>query len=127
MCLQLHIHVQNIKTALGFCPVQPVGFAYFAQVKGELEGVVVQSIAAGRAHALAVTNTGQLYSWGTRGSVLGRIGDHRMPQRVFVDEKILSVAAGEVGYARKGRLLTKIPANLYMLLFPENFDQILLF
>ncbi|GMH38730.1 hypothetical protein BSKO_06614 [Bryopsis sp. KO-2023] len=65
------------------------------KVGGELDGKKVVSVAAGRDHALAVTEEGHLYSWGKRGGNLGRSGFNSRPGRVPSDEKFMFVGAGE--------------------------------
>lgn len=65
-------------------------------MKGDLENKTAISAAAGRAHALVATAEGELFSWGSGGSVIGRDGDSHIPYRVAVDDQIMFVAAGEV-------------------------------
>lgn len=65
-------------------------------MEGDLKNKTVVSVAAGRAHALAATAEGQLFSWGSGGSVIGRDGDSQSPRRVAIDDQIVFVAAGEV-------------------------------
>ena len=79
------------------------------QVKGALEGKKVVAVAAGREHALAVTDEGRVYSWGGREVVCGRPGGaegYKAPGLVGGDlakDKVLFVAGGEVRHCYVGR------------------------
>ncbi|CAD7698079.1 unnamed protein product [Ostreobium quekettii] len=69
------------------------------KVTGGLKDRTVLDVAAGRAHGLAVTSSGDLFSWGKPGPIIGRdSGSRREPDLVkgeLEGKKIVSAAAGE--------------------------------
>ncbi|MFA6866250.1 MAG: hypothetical protein WCR54_01905, partial [Clostridia bacterium] len=64
-----------------------------------LKGIAISKIASGAAHALAVSNTGKLYSWGNNDN--GQLGDcttqeSNLPQQIILSgEKFNKIAIGE--------------------------------
>ena len=69
------------------------------RVLGQLAKERVVAVAAGRAHCLAVTASGALFSWGNhQAGQLGRSGDHKQPMPVggaLSGHRTTAVAAGE--------------------------------
>lgn len=65
--------------ALATCMRRSIHLAAFlSQVTG-LSSVRVVAVAAGREHALAATDSGQLYSWGGSALMAGRTGQLAQP------------------------------------------------
>lgn len=67
----------------------------FQAVSNLMEDIV--AICCGSRHTLALTASGELYSWGSNvGSALGRTGNEEIPEKVEFDEmiEIVQIAAG---------------------------------
>ena len=101
-CMQVLGELQSQKVTESNCCCHPTPTASCCmQVLGELQGQKVTAVAAGREHALAVTTSGHVYSWGGRREVAGRAKgtDLASPGRVLgalENDHVLFVAAGEV-------------------------------
>lgn len=91
-----------------------------------IEGRVI-GVAAGREHALAVTASGAVYSWGSgsRQEWLGREGRHDAPGVVggaLASERVRSVAAGEVSWTYRYQHLS-FALMLCMLMYSYTVGQ----
>jgi len=72
-----------------------------APVKGELEGQFVVQVACGASHTVALTESGDVYSWGTYRDAGGLIGYNdkeeykKTPSRLSSLSNVVQIAAGE--------------------------------